>query len=180
MSRAKKIARLMELIIVLGVLGTVDTTAAWPQAGAANDAALLVVKGEVKLELWLTAADLKAMPRVKVTAKDHDGTAREYEGVALQSLLAKSGVPQSGELRGKNMTLVVVAEASDGYRAAFSLAELDGYCAGAQVLVADLEDGKPLDTQHGPLRLVVPGDKRQGRWVRLLKSITVQRAGEAK
>jgi len=30
----------------------------------------------------------------------------------------------------------------------------------------------------GPLRLVVPGDKRQGRWVRLLKSVTVMKAGE--
>ena len=78
------------------------------------------------------------------------------------------------------MTLVVVAEASDGYRAAFSLAELDGDFAGTQVIVADTEDGKPLDAQHGPLRLVVPGDKRQGRWVRMLKSITVQRIGESK
>jgi DMSO/TMAO reductase YedYZ molybdopterin-dependent catalytic subunit len=180
MRRMKKIAWLTGLTLVLGVSGALGTSAAWPQAGAANDAALLVVKGEVRQELRLTAADLKALPRVKVTAKGHDGTAREYEGVALQSLLAKAGVPPSGELQGKNMTLVVVAEASDGYRAAFSLAELDGDFAGAQVLVADAEDGKPLDAQHGPLRLVVPGDKRQGRWVRLLNSITVERPGESK
>jgi hypothetical protein len=62
---------------------------------------------------------------VKVTAKDHDGTAREYEGIALQTLLAKAGVPLGSELRGKNMTLLVVAEATDSYRALFSLAELN-------------------------------------------------------
>jgi DMSO/TMAO reductase YedYZ molybdopterin-dependent catalytic subunit len=179
MRRVNKTSYLMEWLIALVVFGTVSGTATRSQTSTANDSALLSVKGEVKQVLRLAAADLKAMPRVKVTAKDHDGTAREYEGVALQTLLAKAGVPQSGDLRGKNMTLVVVAEAGDGYRAVFSLAELDGDFAGAQVLVADLQDGKPLDAQHGPLRLVVPGDKRQGRWVRMLKTISVQKAAES-
>ena len=42
----------------------------------------------------------------------------------------------------------------------------------------DSEDGNALDVAHGPLRLVVPGDKRQGRWVRMLKSVTVVKTGE--
>ncbi|HXN93374.1 MAG TPA: molybdopterin-dependent oxidoreductase [Candidatus Acidoferrales bacterium] len=180
MLRINKMFCLRGWTVVLALLTTVGATAARPQAGAANDVAVLTVKGEVKQELRLSAADLKAMPRVKVTAKDHDGVAREHEGVALQTLLAKAGVPQGAELRGKNMTLIVVAEATDGYRAAFSLAELDSDFAGAQVLVADLVDGKPLDAQHGPLRLVVPGDKHQGRWVRLLKNISVQKAAESR
>lgn len=168
---AGSIKALMNLVAL-----TVTTITAFGQAPA--DVAL-VVKGAVKQELRLGAADLKAMTRVKVTAKDHDGIAREYDGVALQTLLGKAGVPQGSELRGKNMTLMVVAEASDGYRAVFSLAELDGDFAGVQVVVADSEDGKPLDAQHGPLRLVVPGDKRQGRWVRMLKNLSVQKAGES-
>jgi DMSO/TMAO reductase YedYZ molybdopterin-dependent catalytic subunit len=180
MRLVKKIFRLKGWIIVLAVLTAVGSAAAQPQAGAANDAALLLVKGEVKQELRLGVADLKAMPRVKVTAKDHDGIAREYEGVALQTLLAKVGAPQGSELRSKYVTLVVVAEATDGYRAVFSLAELDADFAGAQVLVADLQDGKPLDAQHGPLRLVVSGDKRQARWVRLLKTISVLKAAESR
>jgi DMSO/TMAO reductase YedYZ molybdopterin-dependent catalytic subunit len=156
----------------------VSAVAAPPQTQAPGDSAL-VVKGAVKQELLLTAADLKAMTRVKVSAKDHDGVAREYEGVALQALLAKAGASLGGELRGKNMTMVVVAEASDGYHAVFSLAELDADFSNTQVLVADMEDGKPLDAQHGPLRLVVPGDKRQGRWVRMLKTISVQKTAES-
>ena len=78
------------------------------------------------------------------------------------------------------MTLVVVADAADGYRVVFSLAELDGDFAGEQVIVADSTDGKSLDAHHGPLQLVVPGDKRQGRWVRMLKSISVQSFAESK
>jgi DMSO/TMAO reductase YedYZ molybdopterin-dependent catalytic subunit len=148
------------------------------QAPAADASVALVVKGAVKQELHLTLADLKAATRVKAAAKDHDGTAREYEGVALETLLAKAGAAVGGELRGKNMTLVVIAEAGDGYRTVFSLAELDDDFAREQAIVVDTEDGKALDAAHGPLRLVVPGDKRQGRWVRLLKTITVQKAGE--
>ena len=137
----------------------------------------LRVEGAVKQELRLTLNDLKGMPRTKVTAKGHDGSTHEYEGVTLASLLTKAGAPQAGDLRGKSMSLCVVAEGSDGYRAAFSLAELDADFANESVLVADTADGKDLGPDQGPLRLVVPGDKRQGRWVRLLKSLSIVDAG---
>jgi len=147
------------------------------QTGAPpTEAPTLMIKGAVKQELSLTLADLKAMPRTKVSAKAHDGTTREYEGVTLQSLLAKAGVPQTSDLKGKNMALYVVAEAGDSYRTVFSLAELDADFAGESVLVADAADGKPLRTDEGSLRLVVPNDKRQGRWVRLLKTIIIAAA----
>ena len=163
--------------VVAAAIVLVSLGVARAQTPATHDATVLVVKGEVKQELRLSAADFKALARTKVTAKDHDGVLREYEGVTLQSLLAKAGVPFGSELRGQNMALAVVADASDGYRAVFSLAELDADFAGAQVMVADIVDGKPLDSRHGPVQTVVPGDKHQGRWVRMLKSITVQRVG---
>jgi DMSO/TMAO reductase YedYZ molybdopterin-dependent catalytic subunit len=145
---------------------------------SASQAMALTVKGAVKQELHLTLVDLKAMPHTKVTAKGHDGSSHEYEGITLQSLLAKAGVPQSGDLRGKNMIRYVVAEAADHYRAVFSLAELDADFAGESVLVADAVDSKDPGPDQGPLRLVVPGDKRQGRWVRMLKSIVVATASD--
>ena len=97
----------------------------------------------------------------------------QYDGVPIGALLAKAGVPQGSALRGKSMALSVVAEGADGYRAVFSLAELDDDFAGEAVLIVDSIDGQPLGADQGPLRLIVPGDKRQGRWVRMLKSITV-------
>jgi DMSO/TMAO reductase YedYZ molybdopterin-dependent catalytic subunit len=168
-------------IVLLGLVAAgaiAGLTGAAQTAAPTADAAALVVKGAVKQELRLTVADLKAMPRTKATAKDHDGAAHEFEGVALQAVLAKAGVPQGGDLRGKNMTLVLVAEAGDGYHAAFSLAETDADFAAEQVVVVDTVDGKALGTDAGPLRLVVPGDKRQARWVKMLKGITVVKAGE--
>jgi DMSO/TMAO reductase YedYZ molybdopterin-dependent catalytic subunit len=133
----------------------------------------LTIRGAIPKELQLTLADLKQLPRTSMTAKDHGGATHTYEGVALQVLLAKAGAPQGGDIRGKKMTLCVLVEAGDGYRAVFSLAELDVDFSGTQVLVADTADGKPLAEKEGPLRLVVPSDKRLARWVRMLKTITV-------
>jgi DMSO/TMAO reductase YedYZ molybdopterin-dependent catalytic subunit len=171
---------LQKTIWVLGFAAVITVVAGAGQtlAPAADAGVALVVKGAVKQELRLTLADLRGMPRTRVTAKDHDGAAHEYEGVTLQEVLAKAGVPQGGDLRGKNMTLCVVAEAGDAYRAVFSLAEMDRDFAAEQVIVVDTADGKPLGAEQGPLRLVVPGDKRQGRWVRMLKSVAVAKAGE--
>jgi DMSO/TMAO reductase YedYZ molybdopterin-dependent catalytic subunit len=171
--------KMMCAVGLAALIAAVGMTAQTPtSAPVANDAGALVVKGTVKQELRLTLAELKAMPRTKVTAKDHDRAAHEYEGVALQAVLAKAGAPQSGDLRGKNMTLCVVAEAGDGYRAVFSLAELDADFASEAVVVVDTADGKLLSADQGPLRLVVPGDKRQARWVKMLRSIAVVKVGE--
>jgi hypothetical protein len=71
------------------------------------------------------------------------------------------------------MALCVLASAADSYHAVFSLAELDASIGGETVLVADTVDGQPIPTGQGPLRLVVPSDKRPARWVRMVQSLTV-------
>ena len=73
------------------------------------------------------------------------------------------------------MANYVIAEAEDGYRVVFSLAELDSGVLESEVIVADTIDGAPLSAQQGPFRLVAPHEKRPARWVRMLKSITVMR-----
>jgi DMSO/TMAO reductase YedYZ molybdopterin-dependent catalytic subunit len=71
------------------------------------------------------------------------------------------------------MATYVLAEGSDGYRVTFSLAELDSDFEESEVIVADTVNGAPLGGKLGPLRLVVPHDKRPARWVRMLQSIKV-------
>jgi Oxidoreductase molybdopterin binding domain len=119
--------------------------------------------------------DFAKLPQVKVSAKDHDGKDREYAGVNLRDLLTQAGVAASDGLRGKELADYVVAEAADGYRVVFSLAELDPDFGNAQVIVAESVDGEPLGAKEGPLRLVVPADKRPARWVRMVTSISVMR-----
>jgi Oxidoreductase molybdopterin binding domain len=74
------------------------------------------------------------------------------------------------------MANYVIAEAQDGYRVVFSLAELDSGILESEVIVADTMDGAPLTAKQGPFRLVAPHEKRPARWVRMLNSLTVVRA----
>jgi DMSO/TMAO reductase YedYZ molybdopterin-dependent catalytic subunit len=137
----------------------------------------LRIGGAVSTPLVLTLADLKNMPRKKLSVVNpHDKKTEAYEGVLLEDLLRKAGVPQGDNLRGPSMAIYVLAEASDGYRVVFSLAELDSGIIESDVIVADTMDGAPLGANQGPFRLVAPHEKRPARWVRMLKSITVVRA----
>lgn len=140
----------------------------------------LSVTGEVKEPLKLTMTELKAMPAGKVTAKDHDGTMATYEGIPLRAILTRAGVPQGEALRGEALQLIVLVKAADGYKVAFSLAELDPLFADKQVLLACRRNGVDLDSKTGPLRLVIPEEKRQARWVRQVTELEILRASSSK
>jgi DMSO/TMAO reductase YedYZ molybdopterin-dependent catalytic subunit len=136
----------------------------------------LKIRGAVSSPLVATAPDLKKMPRKTVkVVNPHDKKTEVYEGVALEELLRRAGVPQGEQLRGPLLATYVIAEAEDGYRVVFSLAELDSGIQDADVLVADTMDGAPLGANQGPFKLVAPHEKRPARWVRMVKSITIVR-----
>ncbi|HUO36284.1 MAG TPA: molybdopterin-dependent oxidoreductase [Candidatus Acidoferrum sp.] len=135
---------------------------------------VLKVDGAVEKPLALTLPDLKALShQILTVTNQHTHQEETYEGVPLMDLLKQAGLPAGENLRGAAMTTYVLAEASDGYRVVFSLAELDPSIGGADVLVAFSLSGKPLDDRLGPLRLIVPRDKRPARWVRMLTAIHV-------
>ena len=125
-----------------------------------------------QVSIPLDAATLSAIPRETVTADSH-GHALTCQGVALVALLRRAGAMPDTEPRGAQLAKVVEAGARDGYRVVFSLGELDPATGGRRVFVVDRCDGKPLDADVGPLRLLVPEDARPARWVRQLQSITV-------
>ena len=144
----------------------------WAQTPA--PAAELKIAGAVSSPQVVTAADLKKMPRrILKVVNPHDKKTEVYEGVALEELLRRAGVPQGEQLRGPLLATYLIAEAEDDYRVVFSLAELDSGIQDADVLVADTMDGAPLGANQGPFKLVAPHEKRPARWVRMLKSITV-------
>lgn len=143
-------------------------------AQTSKEAAQLKIGGAVATPLILSAADLKGMPRTTLRVENpHEKKTEVYEGVLLEELLRRAGAPHGEELRGPLMTICVVAEASDGYKVVFALAELDSGIVNSEVLVADTLDGAPIEAKRGPFRLVAPHDKRPARWVRMLKSVTV-------
>jgi DMSO/TMAO reductase YedYZ molybdopterin-dependent catalytic subunit len=142
--------------------------------GQATQQPSLKVNGELSSTLALSASDLAALPHRSVTVTDDQGAKAVYEGIPIVELLRRAGVPLGKELRGPKMTLCVVATASDGYRAAFTLAEFDPGFTDQVILLADRRDGKPLSAREGPLRIIVPLDKRHARWVREVSSLTVR------
>src|ERR1039457_4787028 len=130
----------------------------------------LVVSGVSSAPLNLNLDDLAKLPRTTVAVKDHS-----YEGVLVAELLKRAGMPLGPEMRGPLLASCVVAEAHDGYRALFSVSELDPAFTNGLVLIADRVDGKPLSARDGPLKIVVPGDKRADRWVRGVERLQVVR-----
>jgi len=165
------------LLAILNISFAVIARAPAAFAQTAPTTAELRISGAVSTPLVLTVADLKNMPRKKLTVVNpHDKKTEAYEGVLLEELLRRAGVPQGENLRGPSMATYILAEAADGYRVVFSLAELDSGILESEVVVADTMDGAPLGAKQGPFRLVAPHEKRPPRWVKMLKSITVARA----
>ena len=170
--------------IALGISALVFAGAAAGQDGQAGAptavAASLKIDGAVATPLTLTIEDLKKMPRKTLTVTNpHDKKTEVYEGVLVEEVLKKVGVPQGEHLRGKSLAAYVVFKAEDGYEVVFSIAELDSGILDSDVIIADTVDGGALREKTGPLRLVAPHEKRPARWVRMLKEMTVVRvAGE--
>lgn len=80
------------------------------------------------------------------------------------------GVPDKPH--GKYLRFYLVVEGADGFKAVYSLAEVNPMTHDGTVIVADTLDGKALQTT-GPLQLVASGDKHPARWVRNLSAIRV-------
>ena len=94
----------------------------------------------------------------------------------LVEVLRSAGVKFGHDLRGPALATYLVVEAADGYRAVFALPELDPASTDRVILLADRRDGKPIDAKDGPLRVIVPGEKRHSRWVKQVIALKVGRA----
>ncbi|OYW15540.1 MAG: hypothetical protein B7Y82_11790 [Sphingomonadales bacterium 32-65-25] len=134
--------------------------------------ALLAASAALPTSLPVDAATLARLPVANATLTAH-GKSHACTGVWLADLAAAAGLPAGEALRGPALTTLIVAEAGDGYRVAFSLAELDPKLGNRAVLVANACDGQPLAAADGPLRLVVPGEVRAARSVRQIKALRV-------
>jgi len=127
-------------------------------------------------ERSVTQEDWAKLPRAVVKAVDHGGATATFEGVPARELLNLVSVPFGPDLRGQQLALYVVAEAADGYKVVYALPEFDPGFTDGVILIADRKDGEALPPKEGPVRVVVPWEKRQARWVRQLTGLRVGRA----
>jgi len=141
-------------------------------AAAVTNAQEITVQNEAGAGVKMTATEIAAMPHQEISVDDHGKTVR-FEGVPLRLVLEKAGVTFGETLRGKRLAACLLVEAADGYKVVIALPELDPGFTDRVILLADKADGHPLDSKEGPLRVVVPGEKRAARWVRQVTGLKV-------
>jgi len=173
MENLKKMFRAKFFLASMLVAVCVSLAAAQDKQSSGSE---LTVGGEVPHPLKLTLADFAKLPHQKITTKDTDGKTVTFEGVTLFQLLQAAGIEFGEKLRGKNLALFLVVEAADGYKAVYALPELDPAFNERTIMLVETRDGKPLSGAEGHWRVVVPDEKRHGRWVRKVISLTVRRA----
>jgi DMSO/TMAO reductase YedYZ molybdopterin-dependent catalytic subunit len=167
-------SRIYSLTLFAALLfATVGVPSALAQAAATSGQ--LSISGDIPKPLTLSLDDLRHQPRttLKVPNEHQANTQDTYEGVPLATLLKQTGMPQGSQIKGAVLATYLMAEGSDGYRVIFSLAEVDSDFQDSGIIVADTMNGAPLSATAGPLKLVVPHDKRPARSVRMLQSIKI-------
>ena len=138
------------------------------------DEPVLEVVNESAKSFSYQLADLAKLPQREIIAKDHRGETAKYAGVELIAVLKQSQVVSGPNLKGPLLTNSLLVEAADKYRVVFSLPEIDPEWTDNVVLLATSRNGQPLNAAHGPFQIIVPHDKRHGRWVRQVIRLTVR------
>jgi hypothetical protein len=155
-------------LLTLGILLLASAPA------SAQTLELIGEKGETRT---FSAADLAALPQVEYTSTEKDGVRVVFRGPTLRSLMTLVGAPTGHAFRGPNMLIAILAEASDGYRAAYLLAEVDEGFGNKDVLLAISQDGAALPARDGPFRVIVPGEAHRARWIRNVARLRLVRVG---
>lgn len=145
--------------------------------GQAEDTAVLAIGGEVERPLSLSAKQLRDMNPVSVMVREHSGVVSNYQGVPLVSLLESAGLTFGTALRGKRLATYLLVQASDGYAVVFALPELDPAFNDRTIFLAYAKDGAALPEKEAPLRVIVPGEKREARWIRQVVALKVIAVG---
>lgn len=111
----------------------------------------------------ITDAELRQMHRESV--KVAWGGGHTYTGAVVSDLLAEIGAPSETRLHGPPLDQVVIVKGRDGFIAVLAIAETAMSFKGQPVILADEEDGKPLNDKEGPYRLVIGGEIKPSRSV---------------
>lgn len=163
------------LILISAALAFCSSSSASGQTPAPTIASLRII-GKVERPLVARETDLQALPRKRLTVTDDKGARVTYEGVPVIELLRRAGVPLGKQLRGGQLRLYVIVEASDGYQVVFALPEFDPDFTDRVIILADHRNGHALVSPEGPFRLIVDGEKRHARWVREVITFDVEQA----
>lgn len=149
-------------------------------AAAINASAVLAQQPALRVErdgrapASLTLDALRRLPSDTIVSESvHNAPPVRYRAVKLGDVLTAAGSPLDS-LRIGRAGWIVVADASDGYAAVFSAAEIEPTIGPpSRVFVAYARENGPLTDKEGPFHLVVPTDQRSTRSARLVTRIRI-------
>jgi hypothetical protein len=119
-----------------------------------------------------SVAELQALPQKTIKVHNaHTKMDETYTGVAVDDLLAKSGVALDKASQRRILHSYLQVEGTDHYFVLYSAAEIEGAIHNGDVIVATSMDGKGLG-DDGAIKLVASGDKKPMRWVKNVTKIT--------
>lgn len=155
--------------IIWGLMVLIISLASLLKTQAQN----ITIKGEGITPLTISKGMFADMKQAVVMAKAHDEKVHRYSGVTIASLLTKAGVMLGDSAKKHTVTSYIIVTAADNYKAIYTLAEIDPLFANRIIILADREDKKALPLQDGPFQIIVPGEKKHGRWIRQVTGIEV-------
>ena len=193
LSRMRAIAAISLLALIVAATGipafggsaprTAFASQATPAAPpAAVSEAIVEFTGLVTNPGPVAVADLQALGSETVDVTYESGGTPEdhqFTGVRLYDALEHVGLAFDPAARNPLLTAYIVITANDGYQVVLSDGEIDPNFGDAPMLLAWEQDGAPLEGDGGPLRLVVPGDLRGGRYIHGIVSIDARTIEEA-
>lgn len=171
------------LVLTLGVVGgsagVMPATRVSAQTSATPTAEdEIAVTGLVDSPGTLSLADLQAMSGHKTVEVSYTaGGAPElhtFTGVPLSHVLKTFGLPEDDAQHESLLGLYIVLTARDGYQVVVTYSEIDPYLGNEPMLLAWEQDGQPIEADHGPVQLVVPGDLFVSRYIWDISSIEVR------
>lgn len=142
----------------------------------ADEVPNLKVDGTLNSALTLSADELAALPQSDVVITyltGHGPESATYSGVAIWTILEKAGLDVINKDKATRTAHVLWLTASDGYRVAIALGEIDPLLQGKPAIIALKRDGQPIAAKD-MFRLALPGDRHGARNLHALVHIEVQ------
>jgi molybdate transport system substrate-binding protein len=129
----------------------------------------LAIGGQVLNPYTLTADTLRAdfTPRTESVSylSGEETVSATYTGALLWEVIGAAQPNFNPDVPNDRLSTFILVTGSDGYQAVLAWAEIDPEFVGTPILLAYDQDAAPIDDERGPIRLVVPGDARGGRYV---------------
>jgi len=154
-----------------------------PAVASSTFAPEVAIKGLVGAPRSFNREDLMKLPPVTVQVSYQAGQGTDsasFTGARLLNVLdAAGGAKLPSDTNNAKLRVTVMVTGADGYQVVFGWGDLDPDFGAAPILLAYARDGEPMGDKQGMARLVVPGDKRGGRYVSTVKSIELKDPGPA-